>query len=271
MYQSYWGLAESPFQGRLDPSKFYESPTHEEALARLDFLVKEHRRLGLVMGPAGSGKSFVLEVFASRLRGQGSPVAAVSAFGVESVEFLGQVAVGFGLNPGPGLATAGLWRLLSDRIAEFRYQRMETVLLVDDADSAGRDVVVQLTRLAKSDPGPDSLLTIVLAGQPDRIGRLGPGLLELAELRIDLEPWEPSDTVHFIEAALQKAGRTTPVFAEPAIERLHQLAQGVPRRVSQLADLALVAGAGRTLDSIDADTIDSVCQELGVIKVNDEG
>ena len=271
MYRSHWGLNESPFQGRLDPSKFYESPTHEEGLARLDFLVREHRRLGLILGPAGSGKSFVLEVFANRLRGEGNPTATVNAFGVEPAEFLGQVAVGLGLNPGAGLATAELWRLLNDRIAEFRYQRMDTVLLVDDADCASRDVLVQLTRLAKSDPGPDSLLTMVLAGQPGRIGRLGPGLLELVELRIDLEPWEPTDTVRFIEAALQKAGRTTPVFAKPAVEKLHQLAQGVPRRVSQLADLALVAGAGQELDSIDADTVDSVCQELGVIEMEDEG
>jgi len=270
MYHSYWGIGGSPFQNRLDPSKFYESPTHEEAIARLDFLVKGHRRLGLLLGPAGSGKSFVLEVFADRLRREGCPTATVSAFGVESVEFLAQVAVGFGLNPDLGLAAMDLWRLLGDRIAEFRYQRMETVLLVDDADSASREVLVQLTRLAKSDPGPDSLLTIVLAGQPSQIGRLGAPLLELAELRIDLEPWEPADTIHFVESALQKAGRTTPVFAEPAIEKLHQLAQGVPRRVSQLADLALVAGAGRNLDSIDADTVDSVCQELGVIEM-DEG
>ena len=159
-----------------------------------------------------------------------------------------------------------LWRLIKDRIAEHRYERVPTVLLVDDADCAGRDVLAQLTRLVKIDPGPDSLLTVVLAGQPNRIGRLGTGLLELAELRIDLEPWEPADTGRFIEAALEKSGRKAPVFAEPAVERLHELAQGVPRRVSQLADLALVAGAGRRLDAIDADTVESVCQELGVIE-----
>lgn len=43
MYQAHWGLRESPFRGLLDPKFFYQSPTHEEALARLHFLVEQRR------------------------------------------------------------------------------------------------------------------------------------------------------------------------------------------------------------------------------------
>ena len=68
MYQAHWGLQESPFRGDLDPKSYYQSPTHEEALARLSFLVGQHRRLGLLVGPSGSGKSLLLEVFAQQLR-----------------------------------------------------------------------------------------------------------------------------------------------------------------------------------------------------------
>jgi type II secretory pathway predicted ATPase ExeA len=56
MYQAHWGLQKSPFRGDLDPKSFFPSPTHEEALARLNFLAEEHHRLGLLFGPAGSGK-----------------------------------------------------------------------------------------------------------------------------------------------------------------------------------------------------------------------
>jgi hypothetical protein len=44
------------------------------------------------------------------------------------------------------------------------------------------------------------------------------------------------------------------------------LAEGVPRRVNQLADLSLLAGAGRELGQIDTETVESVYQELGVIE-----
>ena len=73
MYQAHWGLQESPFRGRPDPKLFYQSPTHEEALARLHFLSDQRRRLGLLVGASGSGKSLFLEVFAQQLRRTGRP------------------------------------------------------------------------------------------------------------------------------------------------------------------------------------------------------
>lgn len=271
MYQRHWGLEESPFASRVNPGSFYESPTHEEALARLDFLVDERRRLGLLMGPAGSGKSLVIGLFARRSRDLGRVAVEIGLVGVEPEEFPVLLAIGLGLNPRPGLSGPAIWRLVGDRIAEFRYQQTPTVLLLDDADGARPAVLTQVTRLAKSESGPDSRLTIVLAGQPTPMGRLGTALLERADLRIDLEAWERADTAQFIESSLRKAGRSTPVFGGPAVTRLHELAQGIPRRVSQLADLALVAGAGRNLTSIDAETVDSACRELGTIEVKDEG
>jgi len=249
---------------------FYESPTHEEALARLHFLVDQRRRLGLLMGPAGSGKSLLLEVFANQTRGLDRVAVELELVGVEPEEFMTLLAIGLGLNPRPGLPGTAAWRLVADRIAEFRYQQVPTVLLLDDADGASPAVLTQVTRLAKSESGPDSRLTMVLTGQPARMGRLGTGLLELADLRIDVEAWEPADTAQFIESSLRKAGRSTPVFGEPAVARLHQLARGIPRRISQLSDLAMVAGVGRNLASIDAETVDSACRELGVIEVKDE-
>ena len=267
MYQKHWGLTASPFRDRLDPGAFLESPTHEEALARLDFLVEERRRLGLLLGPGGSGKSLVLELFSTQMRGKGRPTIALGLTGVEPEEFPVRLAIGLGLNPARKLPAATIWRLLDDRIAEFRYQQMSTVVLLDDADCAAPAVLTQVTRLAKSERGRDCRLTIVLAGQSARMARLPQALLELAELRIDLEPWEPADTARFIEGSLLKAGRTAPAFREPAVARLHELAEGIPRRVSQLADLALLAGAGRRLSSIDVQTVDSVCRELGAIEV----
>jgi type II secretory pathway predicted ATPase ExeA len=264
MYQSHWGLHQSPFRDCRDPQDFYQSPTHDEALARLQFLVDERRRLGLLMGPPGSGKSLVLEVFAAQLGRRGLPVAKVNLLGIEPAELLWLLATQFGLNPGRSDSTAGLWRKVTDRLLEHRYQQLSTAILLDDADQASPQVLVQLVRLADHDPSPEAKLTLVLAGQQQRMGRLGDALLGRAELRVDLDPWEESDTEGYLKTSLRQAGCQTPVFAEPAVARLHELSHGIPRRVRQLADLALVAGAGRDLAEVDADVVESVWQELSV-------
>lgn len=267
MYQSHWGLQETPFRSCVDPRFFHEGPNQEEALARLHFLVDQGRRLGLLMGPAGSGKSLLLEVFANRIRGSGQPVAKVDLLGTDPAELLWRLAAAFGSNPDARSSLASLWRRVTDRISEHRYQQLQTVVLLDDVDAATTAVLEQISRLARYDASPQSRLTIALAGQQQRMGRLGAALLELAELRIDLEPWEQGDTESFLRTSLARAGREAPVFSQKAVARLQELTCGVPRRVSQLADLALVAGAGRQLEQIDAETIESVYHELGVIEV----
>jgi len=267
MYHSHWGIDESPFRSCLDPHFFYQSPTHNEALARLNFLVGQRRRLGLLMGQSGSGKSLLLEVFSEQLRRQGHQVANVSLLGVGPVEMLYLLGTGFGLNLDPSLPTPKLWRALTDRLAEYRYQQLETIILLDDVDRAGQQVLSQVTRLAQHDCSPQSRLTIVLAGRLQQMGRMGRQLLELAELRIDVEPWQPSETAGFLDKSLARAGRRSPVFDEPAVARLHELTEGIPRRVNQLADLALLAGAGAEVEEIGADMVESAYNELAVVEV----
>jgi type II secretory pathway predicted ATPase ExeA len=262
MYLSHWNLVDRPFPRRLESKSFYPSPVHEEALARLHFLADEHHRLGILLGGGGTGKSFLLQVFADRLRHAGQPVAAVGLVGIEPGELLWLVANGLGLNPQRALPPAALWRLLTDRLAEYRYQHLQAVLLLDDADHATPEVLTQVMRLVKCDPWAPSVLTVVLAGQEERISRLGTALLELAELRIDLGRWEQSETEKYVEASLAHAGRTAPAFDPAALTRLHELSAGVPRRVAQLADLALVAGASQNLQQIDAETVECVSHEL---------
>src|SRR3989304_6540590 len=68
MYNEYWGFKRSPFSGSLDPERFYESPSHKEALARLSYVVDECRQGALVLGPAGGGKNPVVGAVCRRNR-----------------------------------------------------------------------------------------------------------------------------------------------------------------------------------------------------------
>jgi len=265
MYQAYWGLGESPFRGNLDQRYFHQGPSQEEALARLHFLVEERRTLGLLLGEPGSGKSLLLEAFAQQLGHVQRHVSLVNLVGLSSYEFLYQLTGSLGVESPPNVSEFKLARAMADFITANRYQQVATVLLLDDVDEARSEVLDQIVRLAQFDVSRDARLTIVLTAQPQAVGRVGNRLLELAELRIDLEGWDADDTIAFVKESLALAGRATPVFSESALVRLHELSGGIPRRVKQLADLALLAGAGQNLVQIEADTIEAVYRELGVV------
>jgi len=266
MYQSHWGLRDTPFRTCLDPGFFYQSPSHEEALARLHFLVEEHRPLGILTGQPGSGKSLLLEVLAEQLRRSGRAVAKTSLLAMQTTEMLWQLAAGLGCNPDRSATIGSLWQTLSDRLIEHRYERRDTALLLDDADRADRDLLAQVARLVHLGTTAESRLTVVLVARPSRLDRLGSDLLELAELRVDVEPWDPLETEQYVNSSLARAGSTSAVFADEALARLQQLTGGVPRRVNQLADLALIAGAGQDLQQIDADVVQSAYEELSPIE-----
>jgi type II secretory pathway predicted ATPase ExeA len=108
-------------------------------------------------------------------------------------------------------------------------------------------------------------LTVVLAAESDRVSDLGGQLLRLVELRIDLSPWDLTDTHNYLTHCLARAGRPQSAFDEEAVMRIHELSQGIVRRIALLADLSLLAAAGGRLSIVDAHTIEAVYDELGVM------
>lgn len=267
MYQAHWKLQGSPFVHGLDRTRFFGSPTHDEALARLHFLVEEHRRLGLLLGGAGSGKSLVQVVLAHEIAAKGIRVVQLNLLGVGEHEFQWQLAEGLEVFPDPGDSPYTLWRGIIDRLTQRRWQQLQTVVLLDDVDEAPAATLEQVERLAQLEAAAQGELTIILAAATHRLARLGRRLLALVDLRVDLEPWEASDTAQFIDECLKTCGRSEPLFTDDALRRIHQLSCGMPRRVCQLADLCLLAGAAQDLSQIDDGTVEVVSQELGIREV----
>ncbi|MBN1851675.1 MAG: AAA family ATPase [Pirellulales bacterium] len=262
MYLSHWGLTESPFSGNRDAQSFYRAPPQEEALARLHFLVDQGQRLGLLCGPRGSGKSLLLDVFANEMRQCGRKVAVTSLLGRSPCELLWHVAAQIGAPPDRDKDLPALWQSVADRIAENQWQQIHTVLLADDADEAGPEILATLNRLVQMDPIPGARWTMVLATATHGYKRLGERLIDRSTLRIDLMPWQPQDTIDYIQRTLSAADCEPSIVAKDGLAKLHELAEGIPRRINRLIDLALVAGAGGQLSQVDAETIKTAAEEL---------
>jgi len=210
-------------------------------------------------GGDGCGKSTVLAVFGRQLQRLGYPASAINVVGQQPRDFLWSLASGLGTNPRSDEDSFLLWRRISDRLEENHFQGVTTVLLLDDADSASRDVLSQVLRLLKTHHGK---LTVAVTVDSSRLSGLSSDLLHLSQLRIHLDPWDESDVSEFLRTSLAKAGREEPLFDDSAATRLYELTNGVPRWVSQLAELALLAAAAQRRKSIVSDTIESVYAEL---------
>ncbi len=258
----FWGLDRWPFRGSRAAGQFYPTAGHNEALARIEYLVASRRRLGALLGEPGVGKSLVLRLAAEQLARKGAAAVVVDALGASTREVLWHIACGLRTAPREDADVSWLWRQIADRVVENRMQQVATVVLVDDAGQAGPDLMTQFVRLTRLDATPDARWTLVLAAEPAQAARWSESLRSAVDLRIELAPWAAEDTVGYVQTALVEAGRMEPLFNDDSLRALHELSAGVPRQVARLADYALLGGAAAKVDGIDAALIEAAYDEI---------
>jgi general secretion pathway protein A len=260
MYQNYWGLQRPLFTNSAVRESLTSSPVHVEALARLDFLLESQAAFGLLCGASGSGKTNVLAAFAEQTRRRGTLAVLLPGIGDE-VFVIECLATGLGIEI-EGTANPS-WRRIIDRLGELKLEGLSAVLLIDDFDRSAAPVRTAVELLLSI---PESPLTIVGSVRPETVMRIGTPLLEQTALRIELAPWTDEETIEYLHQSVAKAGRAQPAFEPAAARRLFELSGGAPRRVNQLAHLALVVGAGQKLVQVDEATIDAVQEELSLAR-----
>jgi len=89
-----------------------------------------------------------------------------------------------------------------------------------------------------------------------------PELDERIGVKCLLNKFTLEETRSYIQHRMQLAGSSTPIFEDAAIETIHQLSHGVPRRINRLSDLALLIGFAEEHRTVGAEQIESVASEL---------
>ncbi len=262
MFPEEWGLRESPFRFAGSSQHYFPSATHVEVLARMDFLAESHSLVGVLAGPAGSGKSLLLEIAHQHLMLGGDEAVRMNLTGMDTPMFLGELAAHLCAACEPEDSTYVQWRALSDRFIQNRYQRIHTSILLDDVEAAPPEVLRYVQQLIHIDQDSKTAPTFLLACRTDAVERLDRRLLELCDLRMQIDPWNESDVGGYLEHCLTQVGGSVSLFAPEAVTEITNVSGGIVRRVARIAELSLLAAAGRSLSRVDRETVCSVQQEL---------
>jgi type II secretory pathway predicted ATPase ExeA len=264
VYKAFFGLQARPFAKTPDPQFLFPSRGHREALARLLHAVEE-RDMILLTGGIGCGKTTLSRALIDEL-GQNYRVILLTNPRLSPLEFLHTLALRLGIEI-PSANKSDLLEQLGQQLFQLYQQQVHPVLIIDEAQLIPhKDVFDEIRLLTNYQLDAANLLSVVLMGQPELAKRLAHPVYEPLRQRIgiqfNLQPLPEDEIGAYLNYRLQSAGGRTDLFTESAVVALAQLSAGIPRRINQLASLALLEGFGRDLPQIDATVIRHVAEEL---------
>lgn len=259
-YLRHWKLAAAPFHHPRTMDDVFLGPAIAEAAARCEFAIGQRKRLSLLVGPPGSGKSVIGWRLCQQriLKTINEHPCIVPFLGQSNYDILSNAIQQ--LDPDSHREWVSVDQQLlkfAEAVSSYRIVGHHSVLIVDEANNLSESQVELVGRMTRI-PGLSLILSISEEGLVD----LPRNLLELADFRISLPAWDLGLVADYFDFSISRAGGDPNIFDAQAITRVQELADGVPRRVAHLADLALVSGAVRRLGQINAELIDEVCNEF---------
>ena len=267
VYSTYFGLNEAPFNITPDPSFLFQSASHQEAFAQLQYGIRARRGFIVLTGEVGTGKTTLIQALLAQLVDTTHTALIFSAI-TSPIDLLRYVCEEFRLiEPMQGLRDSHDYiYLLNEFLLEKYRAGSNAALIIDEAQNLSAEVLESVRLLSNFETTKDKLLQILLVGQPELNERLNtPQLRQLKQrvsLRHHLRPLSLSECQDYIVNRLRLAGCNSSIFQIKAIEAIHQYSAGIPRLINVICDNAMISAYALEKKEIDTRFIQEVADDL---------
>lgn len=269
MYEDYWNLTHAPFENDADPRFFFEGRSHHGALLKLQYLAEGGKGIGVLAGDSGSGKTYLTHVLAHGLDPARFDVVRLSFPFLEDTELLAWWGRHLGARSASREQDVLLDGILS-RLRELTSQGRQPVLVLDEAHLLSDDQFQVLQILSGLSQETGCRLSLILVGRHDLLARVNHlrSLADRITVRAGLHPLDANETRQYVLHRLQRAGAAASMFDEEALRAFHEHSQGLPRKINQLCDLALLVGYADSLRRLCPIDVRAAAEELAEVSVD---
>lgn len=244
MYESFYHLKAKPFALLPDSTFLYAGPEHQAAYNLLEYGLVSQAPFMVLTGDPGMGKTSLLQKLIAE-HGSKHKIGLVTNARYDIEHLLPWILLALGLST-KRLDPIEAYHLFSEFVTQESKRFRRVILIVDEAQSLGAELLEELRLLSNMNDGTTLKLQIILSGQPDLYTLLQRvDMTQFAQRVVvdyHLKPLSEIETVNFIRHRVQVAGRQKPLFTDKACALIHRLSGGNPRLINQVSDITLTYG-----------------------------
>ncbi len=265
MYLDHWGFRQPPFANVPSRSMFYRSPQHEEALRRLLYVIEHRKGVAMLTGEVGCGKTTVTKALADHLNRDRVRLQMISNPALSPEELIKAILLKLGgssVNGSKTLMLDELQKILTGNAAA----GFSTVLAIDEAHVIGnRATLDELRMLLNIQTDDEFLVTLILLGQPPllrNISELQP-LKERIAVKFNLGSLDAVNTMRYVLFRLKSSGAGRGIFTREAVQLIYDFSGGIPLRINNLCDRALLMGVMHNARRVDSRIVREAIEDIG--------
>ena len=264
MFLSFYNLKRKPFEITVDPDFLWLGEKHKEALATLEYGIREDKGFLLLTGDVGTGKTVLINSLVRNIELK-SIISTVPDPGLDLLDFFNFLAATFGF--GRTIKSKGEFlALLKKFLIKAEATRRKVLLLVDEAQRLNHSLLEEIRLLSNIEMENRKLINIFFVGQTEfnhvLLEPRNRAVRQRIAVRYQVEPLNQEETSLYILHRLKVAGGTHKIFTDSAMKEIFAFTGGNPRLTNIICDHALLSGYAAERKIIDADLIKECAEEI---------
>jgi type II secretory pathway predicted ATPase ExeA len=265
MYESYFLLSQRPFLAAPSADSYIATRSLEQSRQTLVRLIDRAEGPGLIIGPAGTGKSLLCHLLGRHFRPR-FQVAYLAAARLSTRRALLQNIL-FELKlPYREMDESELRLSLLDHL-ESKPGGDGLLLIVDEAHTLPLRLLEEIRLLTNVVRDGQARVRLILAGGMALEERLTSPRLESFHQRIAarcyLQPLGRDETIYYLHEQIRRCGSSADtLFTADAQAAVHVATDGIPRLINQVCDHALMLAALGGHKQLDAAGIEEAWADL---------